>query len=87
MQVDYWVLTWEQVVLCGLMCSLSCCPQVGLTIMMISVVGIGIIASVAIGGSILTVLSPSLMAIGALMPFIGYTFGYIISSLFRLDQS
>uniref|UniRef100_A0A3Q1JB90 Hepatic sodium/bile acid cotransporter n=1 Tax=Anabas testudineus TaxID=64144 RepID=A0A3Q1JB90_ANATE len=60
--------------------------KVGLTIMMISVVGLGIVSSVAIGGSILTVLSPSLMAIGALMPFIGYAFGYIISSIFRLSQ-
>ncbi|XP_026197626.1 sodium/bile acid cotransporter [Anabas testudineus] len=61
--------------------------KVGLTIMMISVVGLGIVSSVAIGGSILTVLSPSLMAIGALMPFIGYAFGYIISSIFRLSQA
>ncbi|XP_044025444.1 sodium/bile acid cotransporter [Siniperca chuatsi] len=61
--------------------------KVGLTIMMISVVVIGTVASIAIGGSILTVLSPPLMAIGALMPFIGYTFGYIISSLFKLNQS
>uniref|UniRef100_A0A8C9XGM2 Hepatic sodium/bile acid cotransporter n=1 Tax=Sander lucioperca TaxID=283035 RepID=A0A8C9XGM2_SANLU len=37
--------------------------------------------------SILTVVSPPLMAIGALMPFIGYSFGYIISWLFRLNQS
>lgn len=70
-----------------LMCFLSYSPQVGLTIMMISVVGLGIVSSVAIGGSILTVLSPSLMAIGALMPFIGYAFGYIISSIFRLSQA
>ncbi|KAM7395141.1 hypothetical protein PAMA_006748 [Pampus argenteus] len=61
--------------------------KVGLTIMMISVVVIGIVASIAFDGSILTVLSPPLMAIGALMPFIGYTFGYIISSIFKLNQS
>ncbi|KAM4521767.1 LOW QUALITY PROTEIN: hepatic sodium/bile acid cotransporter [Odontesthes bonariensis] len=61
--------------------------KVGITIMMISVVVIGIIASVDVGGSILTVLSPPLMAIAALMPFIGYSFGYIISSLFGLNQS
>ncbi|XP_039981763.1 sodium/bile acid cotransporter [Xiphias gladius] len=61
--------------------------KVGLTMMMLAVVAIGVIASIAIGGSILTVLSPPLMAIGALMPFIGYTLGYIVSSLFRLNQS
>uniref|UniRef100_A0A3P8SFQ7 Hepatic sodium/bile acid cotransporter n=1 Tax=Amphiprion percula TaxID=161767 RepID=A0A3P8SFQ7_AMPPE len=58
----------------------------GVAIMMISVVVVGIITTVGVGGSILTVLSPNLMAIGALMPFIGYSFGYIISSLFRLSQ-
>ncbi|XP_072218550.1 hepatic sodium/bile acid cotransporter [Leuresthes tenuis] len=61
--------------------------KAGITVMMISVVVIGIIASIEVGGSILTVLSPPLMAIGALMPFIGYSFGYIISSLFRLNHS
>ncbi|KAM9840224.1 hepatic sodium/bile acid cotransporter [Aulostomus maculatus] len=61
--------------------------KVGLTIMMISVLGISIVATIAIGPSILTAMSPPLMAIGALMPFTGYTFGYIISSLFRLSQS
>ncbi|KAG7222671.1 hypothetical protein INR49_026280 [Caranx melampygus] len=61
--------------------------KVGLGIMMISVVGIATAASFSIGSSILTVMSPPLMAIGALMPFTGYTFGYIISSLFSLNQS
>ncbi|XP_023127525.2 hepatic sodium/bile acid cotransporter [Amphiprion ocellaris] len=60
--------------------------KAGVAIMMISVVVVGIITTVGVGGSILTVLSPNLMAIGALMPFIGYSFGYIISSLFRLSQ-
>ncbi|XP_037606893.1 sodium/bile acid cotransporter-like [Sebastes umbrosus] len=61
--------------------------RVGLAFMMIAVVVIGTISSIAIGASILTVLSAPLMAIAALMPFIGYTFGYIISWLFRLNQS
>ncbi|XP_035534274.1 sodium/bile acid cotransporter [Morone saxatilis] len=61
--------------------------KVGLTMLTIAVVVVGILSSIGIGGSILTVLSPPLMAIGLLMPFIGYTFGYIISSLFKLNQS
>ncbi|XP_029281181.1 sodium/bile acid cotransporter [Cottoperca gobio] len=61
--------------------------KVGLTILMIAAVGIGILSSIAIGGSILTVLSPPLMAIAALMPFVGFSFGYIISWLFGLNQS
>ncbi|XP_074472571.1 hepatic sodium/bile acid cotransporter-like [Sebastes fasciatus] len=55
--------------------------------MTIAVLGIIIAVIFAMGASILTVLSPPLMAIGALMPFMGYTFGYIISWLFRLNQS
>ncbi|KAF7664027.1 hypothetical protein LDENG_00191880 [Lucifuga dentata] len=61
--------------------------KVGISIMMIAVVVIGIVVSIGINGSILAVLSPPLMAIGALMPLIGYTFGYILSSIFRLTQS
>ncbi|KAM4529786.1 hepatic sodium/bile acid cotransporter [Fundulus diaphanus] len=60
--------------------------KVGLGVLMISVVVIGIISSVEIGGSLLNLLSPPLMAIAALMPLIGYAFGYIISSAFRLNQ-
>ncbi|KAM4600944.1 hepatic sodium/bile acid cotransporter [Polymixia lowei] len=61
--------------------------KVGLSIMMVAVLVIGGMASIAVGGSILTVLSPSLMAVAALMPLIGYTFGYILSYIFRLDGS
>ncbi|XP_073348548.1 hepatic sodium/bile acid cotransporter [Pagrus major] len=61
--------------------------KAGIIILMIAVVLIATLASIGIGGSILTVLAPPLMAIGALMPFIGYTFGYVISALFRLKHS
>ncbi|XP_068564309.1 hepatic sodium/bile acid cotransporter-like [Cebidichthys violaceus] len=61
--------------------------RVGLTFMVIAVFGVIILSILAVGSSILTVLSPSLMASSALMPFIGYSFGYIISCLFRLNQS
>uniref|UniRef100_A0A3Q3RL27 Hepatic sodium/bile acid cotransporter n=1 Tax=Mastacembelus armatus TaxID=205130 RepID=A0A3Q3RL27_9TELE len=60
--------------------------KVGLTIMMLSILAVGILTSIGVGGSILTVLAPPLMAISVLMPLIGYAFGYIISSLFRLNQ-
>ncbi|XP_069564586.1 hepatic sodium/bile acid cotransporter [Brachyistius frenatus] len=71
--VNYWKPKYAKVV-----------TKVGLAILMISVVGIGVITSVGIGGSILTVLSPALVAVGALMPLVGYSVGYIISSLFGL---
>lgn len=59
----------------------------GISMLMIAVVVIGTLASIGIGGSILTVLSPPLMATGALMPLVGYTFGYVISALFKLNPS
>ncbi|KAM3602879.1 uncharacterized protein V6R79_012446 [Siganus canaliculatus] len=61
--------------------------KVGLSIFMLTIVLIGILASIGIGGSILTVFAPSLMAVSVLMPLIGYSFGYIISTLFKLNQS
>ncbi|XP_078130530.1 hepatic sodium/bile acid cotransporter [Sander vitreus] len=61
--------------------------KVGITFMTVCFVGIGIAVSLSMKDSILTVVSPPLMAIGALMPFIGYSVGYIISWLFRLNQS
>lgn len=54
---------------------------------MIAAVVVGTLASIGIGSSILTVLSPPLLATGALMPLTGYTFGYIISALFKLNHS
>lgn len=50
--------------------------------MTITVVVVAVLATIGVGGSLLTVLAPPLMATGALMPFIGYTFGYIISLVF-----
>ncbi|XP_040015965.1 hepatic sodium/bile acid cotransporter [Gasterosteus aculeatus] len=61
--------------------------KVGLSFTMIAVVSIIIMTSYTNGGSILTVLSGPLMAISALMPFIGYAFGYFISWPFKLNQS
>ncbi|KAM9339224.1 LOW QUALITY PROTEIN: uncharacterized protein slc10a1 [Symphorus nematophorus] len=61
--------------------------KVSLTVLMITVLVIGILATIGIGGNILTVLSPPLMAVAALMPLIGYAFGYIISALFKLSQA
>lgn len=71
----------------SLICLLCGCSQVGLSFTMIAVVSIIIMTSYTNGGSILTVLSGPLMAISALMPFIGYAFGYFISWPFKLNQS
>ncbi|XP_032440950.1 sodium/bile acid cotransporter [Xiphophorus hellerii] len=60
--------------------------KVGLSVLMISMPVICIISIVEIGSSLLNMLSPPLMAIAALMPLIGYAFGYIITWVFRLAQ-
>ncbi|KAM8846899.1 hepatic sodium/bile acid cotransporter-like [Synchiropus picturatus] len=70
----------------GLYVVLSCQSQVGMIIMVIAILIICIGSSVAVGGSLLNLFSPPLMATAALMPFIGYSFGYIISSIFKLKQ-
>lgn len=64
-----------------------CRSQVGPRIWAIAIVVILVLANIGVERSILTVIAPSLMATGALMPLIGYTFGYAISSLFKLEKA
>ncbi|XP_068610198.1 hepatic sodium/bile acid cotransporter-like [Brachionichthys hirsutus] len=61
--------------------------RLSIFIMMVVVVVVAVLTSIGIGGSILTVLSPTFTAISALMPLIGYSFGYAISSVFRLQHA
>ncbi|XP_061742085.1 hepatic sodium/bile acid cotransporter-like [Nerophis ophidion] len=60
--------------------------KVGLIIMSITATGVTVAATIAIGGAITAVMSPPLLATGALMPLIGFTFGYVISAVFKLSQ-
>lgn len=70
------------------MCTYKCCfYQIGLWALPVSVVTVGTLSSVGIGGPILTVLSPRLIAVGSLMPVIGYAFGYVLSVLFKLSHA
>ncbi|XP_031692678.1 sodium/bile acid cotransporter-like [Oncorhynchus kisutch] len=63
--------------------------KVGLSLLLMATVVIGLLAGMTIGGMdlTLTLLSPPLMATAALMPLIGYTFGYVLSYLFKLNGS
>ncbi|XP_061667707.1 hepatic sodium/bile acid cotransporter [Syngnathoides biaculeatus] len=61
--------------------------KVGLTVMSISSVAIAVVAAVAIRGAVLAVMSPPLLATGAVMPFVGFAFGYVISAVFGLSQA
>ncbi|XP_066498681.1 hepatic sodium/bile acid cotransporter-like [Hoplias malabaricus] len=60
--------------------------KIGISILLIASVAIGVLSSIAIGGTVWLVLSPQLMAVASLMPFIGYLLGYILSSLFRQND-
>uniref|UniRef100_A0A3P9B3A0 Hepatic sodium/bile acid cotransporter n=1 Tax=Maylandia zebra TaxID=106582 RepID=A0A3P9B3A0_9CICH len=59
--------------------------KVGMIILLIFTVVTLTLAIIANGRYILTVLSPSLLAIAGLMPLIGYCFGYVFSAIFRLS--
>ncbi|XP_063049407.1 hepatic sodium/bile acid cotransporter-like [Engraulis encrasicolus] len=59
--------------------------KVGLSILLVSAVAIGVMSGVTIGTSVWVVLSPRLMAAASLMPFTGYTLGFILSTLCRLN--
>jgi len=54
-------------------------------VMLISCVVIGVLAGIFDGGKLFTVLSPQLTATAALMPLIGFTCGYILSTVFRMN--
>ncbi|XP_047429533.1 sodium/bile acid cotransporter isoform X1 [Mugil cephalus] len=60
--------------------------KVGLALIAISFLVIAIIMIIWARDDFLSIMSPSLLAIAALMPVIGFAFGYIISSVFRLSQ-
>ncbi|XP_063351744.1 hepatic sodium/bile acid cotransporter-like [Pelmatolapia mariae] len=60
--------------------------KVGIIIMLIFTVVTLILAIIENGRYILTVLSPSLLAIAGLMPLIGYCFGFLFSAIFRLSH-
>ncbi|XP_026050534.1 sodium/bile acid cotransporter-like [Astatotilapia calliptera] len=58
--------------------------KVGMIIMLIILVGTLSLIAIGSGHIILTMMSPSLLAIAGLMPLMGYCFGYVFSSIFRL---
>ncbi|XP_028295550.1 sodium/bile acid cotransporter [Gouania willdenowi] len=61
--------------------------KVGVATLLTAVVVVATVVTIDIGGSMLELLAPSLLAICAIMPFIGYAFGFIIASIFRLNPS
>ncbi|KAG7283044.1 hypothetical protein CRUP_012937 [Coryphaenoides rupestris] len=58
-----------------------------LAVMTITILAIIALASITVGKYILLVMSPSLLAIGCLMPLIGFILGYCLAAIFKLNGS
>nr|XP_023657999.1 sodium/bile acid cotransporter-like isoform X2 [Paramormyrops kingsleyae] len=60
--------------------------KVGLSALVVTTIVIFILCGIAVRDTIRPVLSPPLVATAALMPIIGFLFGYMMSFLFNLNQ-
>ncbi|XP_014340926.1 hepatic sodium/bile acid cotransporter [Latimeria chalumnae] len=60
--------------------------KAGMIILLVATVIIAILSAKIVGARVWILLSPTLIGTAALMPFIGYFLGYILSTLFRLNQ-
>ncbi|KAI5090856.1 sodium/bile acid cotransporter [Silurus meridionalis] len=60
--------------------------KIGLGVMMVSCIVLGSLLGVYLGPVIWVVTEPRILATGALMPFIGYVLGYMLSFLFSFDE-
>ena len=61
--------------------------QVILAVLTVAILLIITVAVMTVGKYILLVMRPSLIAIGCLMPLIGFTLGYALAALFKLNGS
>ncbi|XP_066533925.1 hepatic sodium/bile acid cotransporter [Hoplias malabaricus] len=59
--------------------------KVGMSVLLLAFTAVGILASITLGRTILTVTTPPLMITAALMPLIGYILGYVLSIFFKLN--
>ncbi|TNN63271.1 Sodium/bile acid cotransporter [Liparis tanakae] len=59
--------------------------RIGLTLMLIIVLGVIVVSSVGSGRFLPTELSGPLLICGCIMPIVGFSFGYVLSWLFGLD--
>ncbi|XP_074146593.1 hepatic sodium/bile acid cotransporter [Sminthopsis crassicaudata] len=58
----------------------------GMIIMLISSVVIAVLSAINVGQTIMYIMTFHLIATSALMPFIGFTLGYILSAILRLNE-
>lgn len=57
-----------------------------MVVLLLSSVAIIVLSVANVGSSITVVFSPSLLGSSALMPFIGFLLGYILSAVFKLND-
>jgi hypothetical protein len=68
-------------------CSLYLTLQIILGVLTVAILLIVAAAVTTVGKHILLEMSPSLIAIGSLMPLIGFILGYGLAALFKLNES
>ncbi|KAM6444450.1 hepatic sodium/bile acid cotransporter [Rhynochetos jubatus] len=59
--------------------------KAGMVVLLLSSVAIIVLSVANVGSGITVVFSPSLLGSSALMPFIGFLLGYVLSAAFKLD--
>ncbi|XP_025916739.1 sodium/bile acid cotransporter [Apteryx rowi] len=60
--------------------------KTGMAVLLLSSVAIIILSVINVGSSITATFSPALLGSSALMPFIGFLLGYVLSAVFRLND-
>ncbi|KAM6134183.1 hepatic sodium/bile acid cotransporter [Phoenicopterus ruber ruber] len=60
--------------------------KAGMVVLLLSSAAIIVLSVANVGSSIMDVFSPSLLGSSALMPFIGFLLGYVLSAVFKLND-
>ncbi|XP_043934378.1 sodium/bile acid cotransporter isoform X2 [Protopterus annectens] len=60
--------------------------KAGMTVLLIAAVTVSVLSGITIGNKIWNLFSLSLLGSAALMPFIGYILGYVLSTAFQLNE-
>ncbi|NXA36325.1 NTCP protein, partial [Eudromia elegans] len=60
--------------------------KTGMAVLLLSSVAIITLSVISVGSKITAVFSPALLGSSALMPFIGFLLGYVLSAAFRLNE-
>ncbi|NXK25561.1 NTCP protein, partial [Arenaria interpres] len=60
--------------------------KAGMVVLLLSSAAIIVLSVASVGSTIMVVFSPSLLGSSALMPFIGFLLGYVLSAVFKLND-